>query len=419
MGIHEKSNDEPIFLILEVENLMSDELKLPGTEIERAAAGEITRAGNTLIGALAGLLERWTIIGNTEAKARAAERAKDIEQEGTLRREKELTATRRESELDEIEYRYSLAQRATGRLQALWLQDQENAEKIARFGIALANEDPEGDKERPLDNDWLLRFFQYASTVDDTQLQAVMARVLADASIANRPLTSRRAIDTIRFFETSSYKSFQFIAQELTLWGSVPVSYFSLRQNSAPPDFDMSELIELGLIKRERHKSFTLSLGKLRAIFTFAPRQTFSFELVLLTQIGREIASLLYPEVRRRFPSGVQNIDAHELWIIQKKLGLSEKHVQAAAIAIVQEASDYWDISYDIFLQTDSTQTYTVFHGVRNNIHKPYSIPDLDFADHRIDPQLSSYAQIIVNEFRYFDERQLPNLNTDPFGEVS
>ncbi len=205
---------------------MSDGLKLPGTEIERAAAGELTRAGKTLFGAVAGLFERWTIVGNTEAKARAAERAKDIEQEGRLRREKELTAEHRAADLDEINYRLQLEQRAIGRLQAGWLRDQENVEFVARLGIDFANKDPDGEKERQLDNDWLLRFFQYAATVDDAQLQAVMARALADASIADRPLTSRRAIDTIRFFEISSYKSFQFVARDLTLFGELPVSYF-------------------------------------------------------------------------------------------------------------------------------------------------------------------------------------------------
>lgn len=392
--------------------------KLPGTEIERSLAAAVTAAGQVLINTLDGLLKRWTIARNTEAGARAAELAKDIKQTGTLRRKKELMAARRASELEERAHRYKLTllERAIGRLETTLLRDQINVETIANMGIEFANADPESGNTRQLDEDWLLRFFEYAAKVDDTHLQAVMARALADAPIANRPLTSRRAIDTIRFFEASSYRSFQFMAHELTLFGSLPVPYFSSPHPDAPPNFDMSELIELGLIKRERHKSYTLSLGQLNLIFTFAPRQTFAFELVLLTQIGREIAALFCPEVRQRFSPCGRNIDALELWNIQKILGLSDKHVQTVSNAIIQEASDYWDISYDIFLRTSSTQAHTLFHGVRNDIHQPYGIPDLDFAKHEIDHQLSSFANIIVNEFRYFDEKQLPNLNAEPFG---
>ena len=395
---------------------MSDGFKLPGTEIERAAAGELTRAGKTLFGAVAGLFERWTIMGNTEAKARAAQRAKDIAQEGTLRREKELTAARRAAELDEIEYRYQLGQRAFGRLQAGWLRDQENVETVARLGIDFANNDSDGEKERQLDNDWLLRFFQYAATVDEAQLQKVMARALADASIADRPLTSHRAIDTIRFLEASSYKSFQFAARDLTIFGALPVPYFSLRRSAAPSDCDMSALIELGLVKIERRKSFELSLGSLTFNFTFAPRQTFAFEIILLTQIGREIAALLQPVVRRRFPPTYQNPDALALWHIQKDLGLNDKLVQAAAIAIVQEASDYWDLACDIFVRTAPNKAHTVYRGTRDAIQKPYAIPDLDFTGQQIDAHLSTLAQIVVHEFRYFDERQLPNLDVEPYG---
>ncbi len=178
----------------------------------------------------------------------------------------------------------------------------------------------------------------------------------------------------------------------------------------------MSSLIELGLVKLERRKSFELSLGALTFNFTFAPRQTFAFEIVLLTQIGREIAALLHPVVRRRFPTSYQNLDALELWHIQKSLRLSDQQVQAAATAIVQEASDFWDLAYDIFIRTASTKAHTVYHGTRDAIQKPYGIPDLDFTGQKIDPHLSAFAQIIVNEFRYFDERQLPNLDVEPYG---
>lgn len=397
---------------------MSDEIKIPGAEIERAAAGELTRAGQTLLGAVAGLFERWTIVGNVEAKAKAVERAKDIKQEGALKRQKNLAEARYAAKLAEIESRARLEQRAAGRLQAGWLRDQENVETIARQGIEYANQESDAEPTRQLESDWLLRFFQYAATVDDQQLQAVMARALADASIASKPLTSRRAIDTIRFFEATSYQSFQFVAKELTLFGIVPTSYFSLRRSAAPADFDLSELLELGLIKLERSKFINLALGQLTFNFTIAPRQAFTFECVMLTQIGREIAALLFPEVRNRFPASNHSLDTQVLWGIQTNLAINEPQVEAAATAIVQEASDYWDIACHIFYRTTG-EARTLFQGSRDAIEQPFGIPDLDFSDQQVEPYLCVLANIVTGAFRYFDEQQLPSMIFDAFASSS
>lgn len=392
---------------------MTNKIKVPGGELEKAAAGEVTRACRTLTDTVGGLFERWTIKGNTEAKVEAAERAKDIEQERAVRRGKELASARREAELDEVKHADRLA-RAGGRLTAEWQRDQKNVESVAALGIELANNDPDGDSERVLDGDWLLRFFQYAASVDDDQLRAVMARVLADASISSRPLTSRRAIDTIRFFEASSYNSFQFVARELAIFKEVPSAYLRMKHENSPPDFDMSELIELGLIKLEHAKSLLLSVGGLDLHFAFAQRQTFTFELVKLTQTGREIAALLYSDVRSRFPRGTSTIDYELIWTIQKNLELNRRQVKSVAAAIVQEASSFWDFSYSVTLHRPSVKSETIFRGVRDDIMKPFGIPDLDLSRYDIDPLLLDFSQVIVEEFRYFDEMQLPNMIHDP-----
>jgi len=393
------------------------DLKLPGSEIEKASANIITLFAQSLKDLIDGYFRRWTISGNLRAEAEAQEEVADIKLRGAVRRARVVSAMGLEpTAKGEIDIE-AMMLRAAGRLRSEFLLEQQNVDQIAEEAVRLASGDAHATQPRVIEDDWLLRFFQYAAKVDDAQLRAVMARALADAANADLPLTSARAIDTIRFFDPLSYEGFQFVALELTRWGLVPRAYFEQLRSKAPDGFDLVPLMELQLIKAERYKSAELQLGPVSFLFTYAPRETFAFELVSLTKIGREIAALLIPHVRERFETGPERITSAALWEIQQKLGLDVGHVKAIATAIVQEASDTWGLAYDIHLHGPGRQSRTLYCGAREAIDKPFGIPDLteklsQISDDRL---LESCVQMAVNQFQYFDERQLPNFISEPF----
>jgi len=389
---------------------MSEIIKVPGTELEKAVAGSISGAAKTLTDAFGGLLQRWTVRGNMRAQAEAENIAADIKQDGDLRRSSVARTHERDQMLADAAW-LDKAARAVGRFQLELLKEQDNVEAIAHQSLLIADSDPDRDKTKALDDDWLLRFFQYAARVDDTQLQAVMARALADAAIADRPVISHRAIDTIRFLERQSYRAFDFAARELTRFGGVPRGYFSLKHSAMPEAFDLSGLMEIGLVKLERHKSMDLQVGPVSFLLTFAPRETFAFEIVSLTQIGREIAALMIPEVRERFGMGLPRAMGRRVLDIQTALGLDTSNVRSAAVATVQEASDGWALAIEVYERRPDGSTRTLFKGSRDAIENPFAIPDL-----KVDAlDADALIQVVVKEFRHFDEQQLPNLVSNPF----
>ena len=393
---------------------MSEIIKIPGTELEKAVAGGISGAAKTLTDAFGGLLQRWAVRGNMRAQAEAENIAANIRQEGDLRRSRIARTHERDQALVDAEWLAKVT-RAVGRFQSELLREQDNVEIIADQSLLLANSDPDREKTKALDDDWLLRFFQYAAKVDDAQLQAVMARALADAAIADRPVISHRAIDTIRFLERQSYRAFGFAARELTRFGAVPRGYFSLKHLAMPEEFDLSNLMEIELVKSERHKSTDLQIGPVSFLLTFAPRETFAFELISLTQIGREIAALMIPEVRERFGMGLPRALGQKVWTIQCALGLDAENVRSAAVATVQEASDGWALAIEVYQRELDGSTRTLFGGSRDAIENPFGITDLAVDGPQDDRRVNDLVQIVVNEFRHFDEHQLPNLVSEPF----
>ena len=68
------------------------DLKLPGSEIEKASANVITLFAQSLKDLIDGYFRRWTISGNLRAEAEAQEEVADIKLRGAVRRARVVSA---------------------------------------------------------------------------------------------------------------------------------------------------------------------------------------------------------------------------------------------------------------------------------------------------------------------------------------
>lgn len=390
---------------------MPPEIHIPGTQLEKAAGETISGAGKVLIKVMGEFFDRWTVRGNVQAKAEADEIAKDIAFEGDLRRARRLREARQEFLPVDAEEAPKLVQQAIGRLKGEWLHEAKAVNEIAQLAIGMANDDPEAESPRVPPDDWLIRFFQYAAKVDDEQLQRVMARVLADASIQSRSVASNRAIDAIRFLDRDTLEAFKFLARDVSLFGSIPAGYYGVRGPDVPQSLDLSYLTELGFIKYQRTGAIELVIQGVCFGFVYRVGEAFDFDTITLTRVGREVASLLYPEIRKRFASDADRLRAP--LEIQTQLGLSEIEVKAWTVSAIQQMADRWGIEIDIDVRVPGAETIRLYTGERKVMAQPFNLGSLPKYRDSIDPSVRSLAAVVFDEFQYFDERQLPSLRPD------
>ncbi len=145
----------------------------------------------------------------------------------------------------------SLAQRAAGRVKYQELTKQINIESIVR-DAAVELQQEENVPDTPVDNDWMMRFFDYASGVSDEDVQKTWARVLA-GEIKQPGSFSLRTVDVLRFLSKRDAVLFQKVNEMAILSSRGPILYSdgNILQSNGIDVYDIISLADAGLLSAE------------------------------------------------------------------------------------------------------------------------------------------------------------------------
>jgi hypothetical protein len=271
---------------------------VPGQALEKAGAEIVSHAGRTFVDGIARLFGArfagW--IAENEAKAEARRLA--IQTDARIDQARSLTDERHRQELEEIRHQETkaLAERRLDRLLIEMAREQANFEAIAAHAVKQIEHDPQRDKPRELDDDWMFRFARYAQHVSDIDLQEIWARILASAAVEDRQRISAAALQTISLMDRRAATDFEKFCRVLvTLSWTYPLHEGS--HQSEPQGINLRTLQELGLIEEARESEYSfpefkmkIGQGDIRDIVEM------SHSRLQLTQRGVEIAQALFSQ---------------------------------------------------------------------------------------------------------------------------
>lgn len=275
-------------------------VSIPGQPLEEAAADVASAAGKSLVRGLARLgnatIEEWA--SSKEARAAAAKLA--IETEAALAKERALVNARRRNQLDEMDHQALLERRAQ-RLRLELAREQLNIESVQAKAIEYTESDPDSDKPREIDDDWLFMFSDFAQRVSDSDVQTLWARVLSSASVSERTKVSAASLQTLSLMDNACALDFQkFISVLVTL------NHYPTFRGKDPQAINLGVLQDLGLVKESlREGSFPLadfSVGAPPSNARFGPIAS----VMGLTLRGHEIASAVFHSEEFSLPADMQ-----------------------------------------------------------------------------------------------------------------
>jgi hypothetical protein len=202
---------------------------IPGKELERAAATVVTDAGKSLIAGLRRTLGAWTAewVARREARADAARMA--IQTQAQIDSRQALANAERQLEFQEIEHsgRQGLAVRRLDRLLKEITREQENLEAVILDAVERI-EKLDAQASRP-DDDWLLRFSEYAQKVSDTEIRKLWSQALASATTQDFCRLSPSALSLLSIMDRRAAQDFQVFCQLHDQFGDLP-SRYAVRQ---------------------------------------------------------------------------------------------------------------------------------------------------------------------------------------------
>ncbi|MDN2583220.1 hypothetical protein [Aquibium sp. ELW1220] len=281
---------------------------------------------------------------------------------------------------------------------------EDRFERVFKKGIGYATRTSGSETARPLRDDWLDRFFRYVADVDEEAVLDVLAKALSEAASRDKPLTSPRALDTIRYFQPDSYEIFVKSSALLMLLGCLPVGFFDgdkgiINENA------LEVLLEAGLVKIETSRFYVVPVGDFIITFNYRNAERFNFDIVRLTQIGREIAGIIDNEMRQ-LPNAIKfSGKVGELLSYQVNGGLTTGTIGHVAQALKRSMADRWAIETTVRIRT-KTENKTIFDGFRAEFKDPFAITIAERAGNESD----SYLDAFVRFFDDFDENELPLL---------
>lgn len=161
---------------------MTTELPIPGAKLEGALANVAEDGGKTLTSALRTILSAWAD-KKAAVNAATAEQIKlDIADEHERARERTAIAERRKHEIEELDHRIGLIERARGRVLNEIAHTQQSIEYVAQKAIEYNAAELDSCEERDVEQDWLRRFFRYAAEVDEKTILDIFAKALSDCA---------------------------------------------------------------------------------------------------------------------------------------------------------------------------------------------------------------------------------------------
>jgi hypothetical protein len=236
----------------------------------------------------------------TEAKAAAAALA--IKTESEIAAERALGIHRRDQQLAEVEHSARLRRRLD-RLRTELSWEQENLEAIEVQAIEFTEHDPDANKGREIEDDWLFKFARYAEQVSNNDLQALWARILSSAAIEGKPVLSPAALQTMSLLDKNSARDFQNLCSVIYSFREFP--YAEGLQD--PQGIDLQSLQELGLISMHPSgENYSFTEFQMKPVDR-SPINVNVHTEIGLTQRGVNIANAIFVWSEMTLPAELQH----------------------------------------------------------------------------------------------------------------
>ncbi|WP_444461064.1 DUF2806 domain-containing protein [Rhodobacter capsulatus] len=393
---------------------MSNEIKIPGQELEQAAANTLEHAGKGLFDQLRQMFGDLWAKTAARRQAEALEITKDIAQRGQLNRMREVLAEQRKYELLSLEHaeelrakQQELAEAARRRIVSEMAHEQAKIEHIALEAVSYSQLTNDSLGERFVEEDWLLRFFKYAAQVDEASVLDVLSKALAESAMASKPRISNRALDSLRFFDQRMKSDFEFIAQKIAVFGFLHRDHrFGAGEDSKSLD-DFAGLFENGLLKVTRQRHINVDFGHTDVLFSYEPGTTNEFEIVKLTQLGAEIFGL-FDERFRQFQHAKLTQDRAAWASLQAAFGLTSEFSSYLANTTIAYTSDSVGLGVTVLVAQGAAKS-AVFDRVKPPNGGPYGIPanvPTEYLSQGERETLTSFLE----QFLHFDQRASTSL---------
>lgn len=380
---------------------MTSEFSIPGTKLEGALANVTEDAGKTLTGALRTMVSAWADRKAAANSATADQIKLDIADERQRARDRNAVTERRRHDLEEVDHRIALIERARGRILDEIAHTQESIEYVAEKAIEYHAAEPDAANPRDLDQDWLRRFFRYAAEVDESAVLDVFAKALSGSAIRGRTLLSPRALDTLRFLEAHTFAMFRLCADRIGMFEAVPRGFLERHAHHIGQEFDLSLLLEMGLIKNDAQRHLNVVLGGFDLSFYYPPASRASIEVVRLTHVGRSIAGLTNDTHRRLVDPVTFDGSAEEMLRLQSALGLDAGVARDLGRSLVAALADADGVEVQVRIRREQRH-----RGVKASYDDPFGVPEtMDLTG--LPDQARMLASIVINELADFDTNQL------------
>lgn len=132
---------------------MTSELPIPGAKLEGALANVAEDGGKTLTSALRTVMSAWADKTAAVNAATAEQIRLDIADERARDRQRTAIVERRQYELEEVDHRIALIERARGRVLADIALTQQSLEYVAEKAIEFNETEPEQTEGREVEPD--------------------------------------------------------------------------------------------------------------------------------------------------------------------------------------------------------------------------------------------------------------------------
>ncbi|MFZ2997231.1 DUF2806 domain-containing protein [Sphingobium sp.] len=383
---------------------MTTELPIPGAKLEGALANVAEDGGKTLTSALRTILSAWAD-KKAAVNAATAEQIKlDIADEHERARERTAIAERRKHEIEELDHRIGLIERARGRVLNEIAHTQQSIEYVAQKAIEYNAAELDSCEERDVEQDWLRRFFRYAAEVDEKTILDIFAKALSDSAIRGRALLSPRALDTLRFFESYSFEMFRLCAGVVGMFETVPRGLLERHAHNVGQDLDLSLMLEMGLIKNDVQRNLNAVIGGFDLSFYYPPANRAQIEIVRLTHVGRSIAGLMNGAHRELIDPVTFEGSPDALLELQKALGLTPRVAKDLGRSLVATLADADGI--EVQVRVCRQQRY---RNTKTNYDDPFGVTaSIDLSG--LSQETRALAAIVISELVDFDTNQLESM---------
>jgi hypothetical protein len=187
--------------------------------------------------------------------------------------------------------------RALGRLLSRETRRQENIEAITRQAISQL---PEEVSPTPVDQDWMIQFFENCSDVSNEEMQLLWAQILS-GEVADPGAFSLRTLNTLKLLRRADAEDFFGLCSSLWQYRDSPIAVDATRLMEFRRVLHLQSigLAETNLLNgyRIEAQDFSIKYHKREYHVTLASsEESLKLGIVALSASGAELASIVHAE---------------------------------------------------------------------------------------------------------------------------